>query len=150
WICIRDNDIDLEPDELGREFGGAVAASLRPAIVDRKVATLDPAEFAQPLHKSGDPMAVGRRRAGAQETDSRQLSRLLRPRRERPRRRRAAEQRDELATFHSITSSATDIRVGGIVRSSIRAVSAFMTSSNFEDCTTGRSAGFVPLRTRPA
>src|SRR5262249_54315836 len=32
--------------------------------------------------------------------------RLLRARRERPRRRRAAEQRDELATFHSITSSA--------------------------------------------
>ena len=32
---------------------------------------------------------------------------LLCPRRERPRRRRAAEQRDELAPFHSITSSAS-------------------------------------------
>ena len=32
---------------------------------------------------------------------------LLRPRRERPRGRRAAEQRDELAALHSITSSAT-------------------------------------------
>ena len=31
---------------------------------------------------------------------------LLRTRRERPRRRRAAEQRDELAAFHSINSSA--------------------------------------------
>jgi hypothetical protein len=31
---------------------------------------------------------------------------LLRARRQRPRRRRAAEQRDELATLHSITSSA--------------------------------------------
>jgi hypothetical protein len=33
--------------------------------------------------------------------------RLLRARRERPRRRRAAEERDELAPSHSITSSAS-------------------------------------------
>ena len=32
----------------------ALAASLRPAILDRDGATLDPTEFAQPLHKSGD------------------------------------------------------------------------------------------------
>ena len=93
----RDNDIDLEPDELGRDLGEALAASLRPAILDRDGAALDPAEFAQSLHKSGDPFARGRRRARAQEPDGRQLPRLLRARRERPRRRRAAEQRDELA-----------------------------------------------------
>ena len=55
WGCLRDDDIDLEPDELGRDLGVALAASLRPAILDRDGATLDPAEFAQPLHKSGDP-----------------------------------------------------------------------------------------------
>jgi len=49
---------------------------------------------------------------------------------------------------HSITSSATASRFGGIVRSSIRAVSAFMTSSNFEDCTTGRSADGAPVQRR--
>jgi hypothetical protein len=39
---------------------------------------------------------------------------LLRAPRERPRSRRAAEQRDELATAaHSITSSASASRVGG-------------------------------------
>ena len=102
----RDNDIDLEPDELGRDLGEALAASLRPAILDRDGAALDPAEFAQPLHKSGGPLAPGRRRGRAQEPDGRQLCRLLRARRERPRRRRAAEQRDELAPSHSITSSA--------------------------------------------
>ena len=42
-------------------------------------------------------------------------SALLRARRERPRRRRAAEQRDELAPSHSITSSARARSVGGIV-----------------------------------
>ena len=51
----RDDDIDLEPDELGRDFGEALVASLRPAIFDRDGATLDPAEFAQPLHKGRDP-----------------------------------------------------------------------------------------------
>jgi hypothetical protein len=35
--------------------------------------------------------------------------RLLRLRRERPRRYRAAEQRDELAAAHSITSSASSL-----------------------------------------
>ena len=98
----RDNDIDLEPDELGRDLGEALAASLRPAILDRDGAALDPAEFAQPLHKSGGPLAPGRRRARAQEPDGRQLRRLLRARRERPRRRRAAEQRDELAPSHAL------------------------------------------------
>ena len=55
----RDDDIDLEPDELGRDLGEALAASLRPAILDRDGAALDPAEFAQPLHKSGGPWALG-------------------------------------------------------------------------------------------
>ena len=57
-------------------------------------------------------MALARRRARAQESDGRQLRRLLRARRERPR-RRAAEQRDELAPLHSITSSASGEQLGG-------------------------------------
>ena len=119
----RDNDIDFEPDELGRDLGEALAASLRPAILDRDGAALDPAEFAQPLHKSGDPWALGRRRGRAQEPDGRQLARLLRARRERPRRRRAAEQGDELAALHhSITSSATASSVGGHVEAERLAV----------------------------
>ena len=40
---------------------------------------------------------------------------LLRVRRQRPRRRRAAEQRDKLAPPHSITSSARASSVGGTV-----------------------------------
>ena len=98
----RDNDIDLEPNELGRDLGEALAASLRPAILDRDGATLDPAEFAQPLHKGGDPLARDRRRGRAQEPDGRQLRRLLRTRRERPCSRRAAEERDELPSPHGI------------------------------------------------
>src|SRR4051812_38630034 len=75
---------------------------------------------------------------------------LLRARRERPRRSRAAEQPDELAaTDHSITSSARASNVGGISRLSAFAVLRLMINSTLVDCTTGRSAGFSPLRTRP-
>jgi hypothetical protein len=54
------------------------------------------------------------------------------------------------ATIYSITSSARASSVGGTVRPSILAVSWLMTSSNFDDCTTGSSAGLAPLRMRPA
>src|SRR5262249_15936259 len=63
---------------------------------------------------------------------------------------RAAEQRDELAAPHSITSSASASSLSGMSRPSIRAVWALMTSSNLLDCTTGKSAGLAPLRMRPA
>jgi len=62
--------------------------------------------------------------------------RLLCARSERPR-CSTAEQRDEFAALHSMTSSATESSVGGTVRPGIRAVWALMTSSNFVTCTTG-------------
>src|SRR5262249_22945153 len=75
---------------------------------------------------------------------------LLPPRRERPRHSRAAEQRDERAPFHlrthSITSSARSRNDSGIVRPSALAVVRLMTNSHFVGCSTGRSAGFAPLR----
>jgi hypothetical protein len=43
---MGDNDIDLEPDELGDDRGRALKASLRPAILDLDGLTLDPTEFA--------------------------------------------------------------------------------------------------------
>src|SRR5262245_58943568 len=74
---------------------------------------------------------------------------LLRARRERPR-GRAAEQRDELAPFHSITSSAIARSLSGISRLSAFAVPRLITNSNLVGCMTGRLAGFSPLRMRPA
>src|SRR5262245_43570962 len=44
---------------------------------------------------------------------------------------------------HSITSSAMLSSDGGTVMSNMRAASALMTSSNFDACTTGKSAGFA-------
>jgi hypothetical protein len=73
--------------------------------------------------------------------------RLLRPRRNRPRCRRAAEKGDELATLnHSMTSSARSRNASEIVRPSALAVLRLTISSNLVGCSTGRSAGFAPLR----
>src|SRR5262249_57371826 len=86
---------------------------------------------------------------------------LLRASRQRPRRRRAAEQREELAPLHSITSSARASRAvsadfwvatrsasAGTSRPSGLAVLRLMTVSYLVGACTGRSAGFSPLRMR--
>jgi hypothetical protein len=59
-------------------------ALLRPAILDRDVTALDPAQLSQSLHKSDTPHPLG----------------LLRTRSKRPSNRRAAEGENELAPFH--------------------------------------------------
>src|SRR3954471_8881918 len=116
---MSDDDVDLEPDELGEDFGGAFGVSLRPPILDRDSATFNPTEFTQSLYESVSPFLLGRRCGRAQESDGRQFHRLLPVRCERPRRRPPSEQRDELAPgAHSITSSAAMSRPGGTVRPS--------------------------------
>src|SRR5439155_8122537 len=74
---------------------------------------------------------------------------LLRARRERPRSRRAADSQDELAAFHSITSSASAGSLGDMSRPRTLAVCRLMTNSNLAARITGRSAGFSPFRIRP-
>src|SRR5437016_3144582 len=84
--------------------------------------------------------------AGAENADAPDLAGLLRACRERPRHRRAAEKRDELAARHSITSSARASSVGGTVRPSALAVVRLITRSNLVGCWIGRSPGFAPRR----
>src|SRR5262245_10071884 len=62
--------------------------------------------------------------------------------------RRRAEQRDEHAAPHSITSSARASRVAGTSRPRALAVLRLMTSSYLVGACTGRSAGFSPRRMR--
>src|SRR5262249_16486215 len=85
----------------------------------------------------------------AQPSDNRHRL-LLRARPQRPRRRRAAEQRDELAAFHlrghSITSSARASSDGGTSSPSVLAVLRVISSSYLVGACTGSSAGFAPLR----
>jgi hypothetical protein len=75
---------------------------------------------------------------------------LLRARRERPCGRRAAEQRDELAPLHSITSSPRASSLSGITRFSPLAALRLITNSNLVGCITGRLDGLAPFRIFPA
>src|SRR6516165_6864608 len=121
---------------------------IRPAVFDRYILALDIAGFGQALTEGGSHRRVGPGRRTVEKPDHRH-PRLLRARRERPRGGRAAEQRDELAPFHSITSSASASSVGGISTPNAFAVARLMTSSNLAPTSTGRSPGFSPLRIRP-
>src|SRR5262245_33032430 len=121
---------------------------MRPTVFDCNVAVLDIAGLGQAsLEVEERTSCRPLKRRGAKVPNHRH--RLLRPCRDRPR-RRATEQRDELASFHSITSSARPDSVGGTSMTSAFAVLRLSTNSNLVDCTTGRSAGFAPLRMRPA
>src|SRR5262249_55572191 len=73
---------------------------------------------------------------------------LLRPCRRGPCGCRAAEQRDERAPFHSITSSARAMSVAGTSRPIALAALRLITSSYLVGACPGRSAGFSPLRMR--
>src|SRR5262245_8349341 len=94
---------------------------------------------------------------GQRKTDSKQYprqradtrySRVLRARHGRPRRRRAVEQRDELASPHySITSAARAIRVGGRLMPSACAVLRLTMNSKCVGNWSGMSAGRAPRKT---
>src|SRR6516162_7963232 len=100
----------------------------QPVIFQAHVLAVDVTDLAYPIAECG-PIArsvFGRRSIHDRNHRHR---RLLRARRERPCNRRAAEQRDEFAPFHSITSSAVASSDGGTVSPSVLAVWRLMTNS---------------------
>src|SRR5215471_8307804 len=117
-----------------------------PTSVDPQIATVYPAQFTQLIHKRCE-LRLGFR-ITHQRADPPHPLRLLRPSRHRPR-RRAAEQRDECAPLHSITSSASESRLSESLTPSDFAVLTLMTNSNFVVSVTGRSLGLAPLRILP-
>src|SRR5262249_35300212 len=93
------NDCNLPADEIGGQCSKPTVISLRPAVFDRHAAAFDKTGVIQPLSNDSDQECIGRPRTAAQDTDNRKL--LLCARRE-WQRSRAANQRDELATFQRI------------------------------------------------
>src|SRR5262249_27806998 len=148
WRCKRGDHRCVAPDQIGSHGRQPIELSLRPTIFDCAVAAVLIPLFAQPSPKRCDHRHECTARSAIEKADY-WHRRLLRARRERPRDRRAADERDELAPLHSITSSAATSSLSGTVRPSIRAVEVLTTNSNFVDCATGRSAGLTPLRIRP-
>src|SRR6516165_7911245 len=142
------HDIRGERDQFRRVLALVFDIVLAPARVDPRVATLAPAQLLQDLLERRDTyltLWIVSRHVH-EHANAPPALRLLRARRERPRCRRAAKKRDELAARHSITSSASCWRCKGTSMPSALAVCRLMTNSNLVDCTTGRSAGFEPWR----
>jgi hypothetical protein len=105
-------------DDLGGRGWQSIVTAFRPAVLDCDVASLDLARFAQALaERAQNGARIPSGRLAVQEPDHRRR-RLLRARRERPGGSHTAEQRDEFAAFHSITSSARAMSVGGTSRPS--------------------------------
>src|SRR5262245_50696479 len=126
-----------------------ISLIVRIAFFDCDVLALDEACFRQSLAEYGHESHRVSQGSAAEKADHRHLW-LLTPCRNRPRRSRAAEQRDELAASdHSITSSARASSVGGMSRPSVLAVFRLITSSRLLGCCTGKLVGFSPFRIRP-
>src|SRR5262249_1424588 len=125
------------------------AVARRPTLVELNIPALGPSHPCQFLPESPNVRLRFRVtfRVGHQDANPPHLTGLLPVRRERPR-RRAAEQRDELAALHSITPSARASNCPGTSIPSAFAVLRLITSSTFVGACTGRSAGFSPLRIR--
>src|SRR5262249_46669608 len=145
---MRSDHRHLTAHQIGCEVGQSVGLVLRPAILDRHILALDVAGFTKALAECGQISCTIDRRRAAEDPDAGHR-RLLRARCERPRRGRAADERDELPPLHSITSSARASSVGGTSRPSSLAVWMLVMNSNLAAWITGISAGFSPLRMRP-
>src|SRR5262245_61830069 len=116
-------------------------------VFDRDVLTFDISCGSQPVTECGKTTGESTGGSAVYEGNHR-YCRLLGAHRHRPSCHRPAEQRDELAAFHSMTSSARASRVGGTSRPRALAVLRLITSSYLVGCCTGRSAGFSPFRIR--
>jgi hypothetical protein len=106
------------------------------------MASVNEASFVQTVAKRRFEQGESCRSSAAENSDHW----LLRARRKRPSGGRAAEQRDELAPLHSITSSARASINGGTLRPSFFAVVRLITNSNFVACSIGKSPALVPVR----
>src|SRR5439155_18317442 len=96
----RHDHVDIEPDQLPGEIGQPVKVVLGGPLLEGDVPAFDPAELAQPVGENG-PMLGRERGTRAEHSYSINFAWLLRARSERPRRRRAAEKRDELPPPHT-------------------------------------------------
>src|SRR5438874_73247 len=135
--------------QIDRQIRKLVLAHVGPAVFDGHVLTFNEPGIREALTKRREIRLRARWTKG-EDADHRHRWPLLRPRRSRPRRRRTAEEGDEISSLdHSITSSAIASTPGGTSMPSVLAVCKLITNSNLVARITGRSAGFSPLRIRP-
>src|SRR5262245_14920694 len=139
WRTERRDEVDGAMDQLDRDPRQPIGQPTGVAIVECDVLAFQIAKIAQAV-----PEGVPNGRV-VDDADTRDLRRLLRTRCERPR-GSGAKKRNEVASPHSITSSASASSLSGTVRPSALAVVRLTTRSNLVGCSTGMSAGFAPRK----
>src|SRR5262249_43018421 len=105
-------------DQLSCKGASLVGIAASPTIVDLDIASFNPTQVLEASQQRCD-IGLGLRitlGVSHEHADAPHPLSLLRARRERPYRSRAAEQRDELAPSHSITSSAVASSACGTLR----------------------------------
>src|SRR5580765_4447630 len=124
-----------------------LVVTLRPAVFDRHILTLDIAAVAQSLAKGGHNRCIRAGSGAAAEVADHRHPLLLRARRRRPCERGAEADQKFAARAHSMISSART-RIGGGI-SIPRAWAAFwlITSSKRVGCCAGMLAGWAPFST---
>src|SRR5262245_65197687 len=114
---MSQNDVRSKRGQFRRVSANVAFIGGSPASVDPHIAADAPAQLLQPLQERPDAGLKFHivRSGGQYYADEPHPLALLRPRGGRPRRGCAAEQRDELAALHSITSSARPSTLAGSV-----------------------------------
>src|SRR5262245_34586135 len=102
WCAHDDDGVGSEARKLCRKLVVGLGLTEHEPVFECKVLTFDIAKVAKPAEQCLLKVRVG---GGGEIAQTRGPRSLLRTRPKRPR-RRGPEQRDELAPFHSITSSA--------------------------------------------
>src|SRR5262249_44483558 len=100
----RDDHGHLPANQVTRQGRQSIQVIIGPAILDDDVLTLDKASFFEALAKSTQTVLDHRARRSVVEEADHRHRRLLRTRRDRPR-RSAAESTDEIATSHGPPST---------------------------------------------
>src|SRR4029077_19087457 len=102
-IASRSDNCNATVHEVSHERRQAIVLAAEPVILYDHVLALNVAGFAEAFRERGGMASGAIERSTGDKAAHRQLPRLLRPRRERPR-SRAAKKRHELAPPHSMTS----------------------------------------------
>ena len=140
----RGDDRDLARYQVGRQLLHPIRSIFRVAVFDREIAAFGIPGLVEALPKCFGMMRTVARCIAAE--DSRSPGSTAAAHGRKRHRHGAAECCNELASSHSITSSARASSVGGTVRPSALAVLRLITSSYLVGACTGRSAGFSPFR----
>ena len=92
-----DDNAHTTTDQIVDQFRQSVVLTFRPTVLDRHILAPDKTGLTEAPPKCGQPVCLFASERDAEKSNHRHW-RLLRARRDRPRRRSAAEHRDELAS----------------------------------------------------